>query len=234
MIKPTRIVDERDLITKYTAPWLYEPLRVLPASGVGAFVALFLLAWVTLIMVLGERGVFVGPPGAPPLAIAIGASLPLAAFFALLVLWRSFREFMLSVDLRLIAGMQAWRWAGMGFLLLYAYKVLPAAFALTAGLGDMVIGATAPWIILALVRQPGFAAGNRFVGWNLLGIADLLTGVSIAVVSAIFGTEAPGQSSVAPLSTLPLVLVPEFIVPFFLMLHAVALMQSRQLRKIGA
>jgi len=37
--------------------------------------------------------------------------------------------------------MQAWRWAGLGFLDLYAYKVLPAVFALPR-LGDMAIGVT--------------------------------------------------------------------------------------------
>jgi hypothetical protein len=81
-------------------------------------------------------------------------------FFASLRFSQSLREFVLSLDLRLIAGMQAWRWAGLGFLSLYAQRVLPAVFALPAGLGDMAIGVTAPWIILALVRQPGFAAGG--------------------------------------------------------------------------
>ena len=79
---------------------------------------------------------------------------PSALFFALLRLSQSFRAFVLSLDLRLIAGMQAWRWAGLGFLSLYAHNVLPAVFALPAGLGDMAIGATAPWIILKLVREP--------------------------------------------------------------------------------
>jgi hypothetical protein len=149
-------------------------------------------------------------------------------FFALLRLSQSFREFVLSLDLRLIAGMQAWRWAGLGFIFLYAYKVLPAVFALTAGLGDMAIGVTAPWIILALVRQPGFAAGSTFIRWNVLGILDLLIAVSIGTVSAIFATGAPGEISTAPMATLPLLLIPAFLVPFFLMLHTAALMQSRQ------
>jgi hypothetical protein len=50
----------------------------------------------------------------------------------------------LSLDIRLIVGMQAWRWAGLDFLSLYVHKVLPAVFALPAGLGDMAIGVTAP------------------------------------------------------------------------------------------
>ena len=192
-------------------------------------VAIGLAVWLTLILSLGAVGAFVAPPGTPPLPIAIGVAAPLMLFFAWLRLSQSFREFALSLDLRLIAGMQAWRWAGLGFLSLYAYKVLPAVFALPAGLGDMAIGVTAPWIILALVRQPGFAARSAFIRWNVLGILDLLIAVSIGTVSALFATGAPGEISTAPMATLPLLLIPAFLVPLFLMLHTATLMQSRQL-----
>ena len=48
-----------------------EP-RIPAVSGTGAFVAIFFLAWLALIFVLGARGVFVAPRGAPPLALLIG------------------------------------------------------------------------------------------------------------------------------------------------------------------
>jgi hypothetical protein len=198
-------------------------------GGIRPAVAIALAVWLLLVLSLGAAGAFVGPPGTPPLAIAIGIAAPLVLFFASLRLSQSFREFVLSLDLRFIAGMQAWRWAGMGFLFLYAYKVLPAVFALPAGLGDMAIGVTAPWIILALVRDPGFAARGTFVRWNVLGILDLLIAVSIGTASALFATGAPGEISTAPMATLPLLLIPAFLVPLFLMLHTAALMQSRQL-----
>ncbi|HEV7612280.1 MAG TPA: hypothetical protein VGO37_10420 [Steroidobacteraceae bacterium] len=211
---------------------------VLPQSadsqpgGRGGFrlaVASALTVWLLLVLSFGAAGAFVGPPGTPPLPIAIGVAAPLVLFFASLRLSQSFREFVLSLDLRLIVGMQAWRWAGLGFLSLYAHNVLPAVFALPAGLGDMAIGVTAPWIILALVRQPGFAASGTFIRWNVLGILDLIIAVGIGTVSAFFATGAPGEISTAPMATLPLLLIPAFLVPLFLMLHTAALMQSRQL-----
>ena len=198
-------------------------------GGVRLAVAIALTLWLLIVLSLGVAGAFVGPPGTPPLPIAVGVAGPLVLFFAWLWLSQAFREFVLSLDLRLIAGMQAWRWAGLGFLDLYAYKVLPGVFALPAGLGDMAIGVTAPWIILALARQPGFAARGAFIRWNILGILDLVIAVSIAAVSATFATGAPGEISTAPMATLPLLLIPAFFVPFFLMLHTAALMQSRQL-----
>jgi hypothetical protein len=192
-------------------------------------VAIALTVWLVLVVLLGAAGAFVGPPGTPPLPIAIGIAAPLVLFLASLRLSQSFRQFVLSLDLRLIAGMQAWRWAGLGFLSLYAHKVLPAVFAFPAGLGDMAIGVTAPWIILALIRQPGFAASGAFIRWNILGILDLIIAVSIGTVSASFATGALGEISTAPMATLPLLLTPAFLVPLFLMLHTAALMQSRQL-----
>lgn len=198
-------------------------------SGIRLSVTLILAAWFLLVVSLGAAGGFIARPGTPPLAIAIGVGAPLLLFFAGLRLSQSFREFVLSLDLRFVAGIQAWRWAGLGFLSLYAYNVLPAIFALPAGLGDMAIGFTAPWMILALVRRPDFAASTTFFRWNVLGILDLVVALSIGTLVATFSTGAPGEISTAAMATLPLLLIPVFLVPLFLMLHTAALMQRRQL-----
>ncbi|MBV8854304.1 MAG: hypothetical protein JOY91_12920, partial [Sinobacteraceae bacterium] len=70
-----------------------------------------------------------------------------------------------------------------------------------------------------------------FIRWNLLGILDLVTAVSIATVTAMLASGAAGEISTTPMATLPLLVVPAFLVPSFLMLHTVALLQSRQLRR---
>jgi hypothetical protein len=198
-------------------------------GGIRLAVAIALTAWLLLVVSLGFADAFVAPPGTPPISFALAVALPLILYFALLRLSPTFRAFVLTLDLRLIAAIQAWRWAGFGFLSLYAYKVLPAVFAFPAGLGDMAIGVTAPWIMLKLLRQPDFAAGRAFVRWNVLGILDLFIALSIGTVSSILATRAPGEISTAPMATLPLLLIPAFLVPIFLMLHTAALMQSRQL-----
>jgi hypothetical protein len=213
-----------------------QPAKARPSGGgtIRPGVAIVLAVWFLLIVSLGAAGVFVGQPGRPPVAIAIGVAAPLALFFAWLRLSPAFRDFLLALDIRLIAAMQAWRWAGLGFLSLYTHKVLPAVFALPAGLGDMAIGVAAPWMVLGLLRQPGFAARGTFIRWNILGIVDLAIAVSVGAVSTLFTTGAPGEISTAPMATLPLLLIPAFLVPFFLMLHTAALLQSRQLIRLGA
>lgn len=213
-------------MTITVAPRRAEP-RSGSLGGIGLSVVVLLGVWFLIVAALGAAGAFVGRPGTPPFLLVTAVAVPLVGFFAWLRLSANFRAFILSLDLRLVAGMQAWRWAGLGFLSLYTYKVLPAMFALPAGLGDMAIGITAPWMILALVRQPGFAASPAFVRWNVLGILDLVAALSMGALSATLATGAAGEISTAPMATLPLLLIPAFLVPLFVMLHAAALMQSR-------
>jgi hypothetical protein len=213
-----------------TAATFLQPFEARPNGrlGIRIIVAITLMVWFLLVVSLGAAGAFVGRPGTPPLPLAIGFAAPPALFFVWLRLSQTFREFVQSLDLRLIAGMQAWRWAGLGFIFLYAHRILPAVFALPAGIGDMAIGISAPWMVLALARQPGFAATRAFVRWNILGILDLLIAMSIGTGSALLATGVAGEVSTVPMATLPLLLVPAFLVPFFLILHAVALIQGRR------
>jgi len=202
----------------------------LPAvSGTGTYIAFFFLAWLALVFVLGARGAFVASPGAPPLGLLIGLVGPLTLFLIAYFTVRPLREFILSADLRLVVGIQAWRWAGFGFLTLYTYRVLPGIFAWPAGLGDMAVGITALLVLASLLRKPAFAAGKRFVAWNLLGILDLAVAVSIGALVPILAPNFYGTVTTAPMSQLPLVLIPVYLVPLFLMLHLTALFQARRL-----
>ena len=203
--------------------------KVSSVSNTGVFVGFFFLAWFALVLGLATRGVFDTPPGMPPLGLLVGLVVPLGIFLAGYRASPSLREFILSADLRLIAGLQAWRWAGFGFLTLYTYGILPGLFAWPAGLGDMAIGVTAPLVLAHLLRQPGFAASKSFVTWNLLGILDLAVAVSIGAIVPLVGPNLFGGISTEPMTRLPLVLIPTFLVPSFLMLHLTALFQSRRL-----
>ncbi len=200
-------------------------------SGTGSLVAAFLLAWLGIVVMLGSRGAFVAAQGAPPLALLIGLAAPLSLFLLGYWFFQPVREFILSADLRVIAGIQAWRWAGFGFLALYSYRVLPGIFAWPAGLGDMAIGMTAPLVLASLLRRPDFAASKRFVAWNLSGILDLTVAVSIGALVPLLAPNFYGATTTAPMTQMPLVLIPAFLVPMFLMLHLTALFQARRLSR---
>ncbi len=188
-----------------------------------------LAIWLALVFLLGAGGAFVRPPGALPLPILIGVTTPIIAFLAAFWAFGAFRDFVLAVDLRLVTGIQAWRFAGLGFLALYAHGVLPGLFAWPAGLGDIAIGATAPWVMLTLIRRPSFAASKPFVVWNLLGVLDLVVAVGTGALSSGLALAAAAEVTTAPMARLPLVLIPGYLVPLFVMLHLTALFQARRL-----
>jgi hypothetical protein len=198
-------------------------------SGTISIVAVVLAVWFAFVALIGASGAFITPPGLVPLPIAIGVTAPVIVFLGTFWISRRFREFVLNADLRLITGIQAWRAAGFGFLALYAHGVLPGLFALPAGLGDIAIGVTAPWIVLALIRRPGFAASKIFVVWNLLGILDLVVAVSTGALGSGLATGTAGEITTRPMAQLPLVLIPAYLVPTFMMLHLASLFQARRI-----
>ena len=188
--------------------------------------ALVLAVWLAAVLLLASRGFFVRPAGEAPLTLLIGFALPIISFFTALGLSRAFRGFVLEADLRLLTAVQAWRFGGLAFLAFYVHGVLPGVFAFPAGLGDMAIGATAPWIMLSLARRPDFASSRSFRVWNLLGILDLVVAVGIGGLVSALASGAPGEITTAPMAVLPLVLIPVYLVPIFVMLHVSALYQA--------
>jgi hypothetical protein len=200
-------------------------------SSVRFIVSAALALWFALVFLLGAQGAFSGRPGSPPLPIFFGFAIPLGVFFSAYIGWDAFRATVLGADLRLVAAIQGWRWAGLGFLSLYAHGILPGLFALPAGLGDMAIGVSAPWIVLGLIRQPAFVTSRRFVTWNILGIVDLVVAVSMGTICSGFIPGITGNVTTGAMAQLPLVLIPAYFVPLFIILHVTALAQARRLAR---
>ena len=81
-------------------------------SSVRSVVIVALALWFGLVFFLASQGAFVTNPGSPPLPIFLGFAIPLSLFFAAYFGWTPFRDFILGADLRFVAAMQSWRWAG--------------------------------------------------------------------------------------------------------------------------
>jgi hypothetical protein len=195
-------------------------------SSVRTVIFAALALWLGLVSYLGSQGAFAARIDSPPLPIFLGVAIPLVLFFGAYFGWGAFRAFILSADLRLVSAMQGWRWAGLGFLSLYAHGILPGLFAFPAGLGDMAVGVTAPWMVLRLIRQPSFAASRRYKIWNILGIFDFVVAVSMGTLCSGFIPGLPLNVTTSAMAQLPLLLIPAYMVPFFIMLHATALFQA--------
>jgi len=193
-----------------------------------------LAIWFALAALAGVTGaVAVGPDALfRPLALTMVG--PVLAFVALYLGSARFRDFVLGRDLRFVTLLQAWRVVGFAFLPLYFFGVLPGLFAWPAGVGDVLVGLSAPWVVFALLRDPAFAASRAFVVWNVLGLADFAVAGATAVLAsgAIPGLVAGGVTS-APMELWPLMLFPSFVVPLFAIAHLTALFQVAALRRAG-
>jgi hypothetical protein len=100
----------------------------------------------------------------------------------------------------------------------------------------MMIGVSAPWIVLRLARHPSFAASRRFVMWNILGIVDFIVAITTGVLSSGFLhgiNNLNGNVTTTAMARLPLILIPAYMVPVFTMLHLTALFQARRLARSG-
>jgi hypothetical protein len=117
------------------------------------------------------------------------------------------------------------RIVGVLFLLVMALGHLPAIFALPAGLGDVAIGLTAPFVARRLAREGDHQGAVRF---HLLGILDLVVAITIGYLAGLGPFRPLGITpSTEPLSLLPLALVATVAVPTALALHVIALRQLR-------
>jgi hypothetical protein len=126
-------------------------------------------------------------------------------------------------------GLQVYRVVGGNFLVLWAYGgAIPGVFALPAGLGDVLTG------LLALPAALYLASGGRHgrtvaIAWNFLGIADMISAVSLGTMTS------PGPLQVLAfdqpnllISSYPSVMTPAFAVPLSLILHGLSLWQLRR------
>ena len=183
-------------------------------NRIGAAVVL----WFGVALTAAATGNFHVPAGEPPLPLVVAALTPVAVFFAVYAWAPAFRAFVLGLDLRTLVIVQSWRVVGSVFLVLYAYDVLPGLFAWPAGLGDVAVGISAPFIAAILIARPAFAGERAFVIWNGLGILDFFVAF---FTGALASGVVPGLVEVtsAPLGALPLALIPGFLVPLFAILQ---------------
>jgi hypothetical protein len=142
-----------------------------------------------------------------------------------LLIWRSetTKRIIAAVPQQWLVSVQLYRALGVIFLILYAAGNLPGQFAWPAGVGDIVIGLSAPFVGLAYARAPHKAAG-LVVAWNVLGILDLVVAVGTAFMTAPSRFVTLDFQPTSDLMTiLPMVLIPVYLVPLSIVLHLASL-----------
>ena len=203
-----------------------------PAANHGPMLTL-LAGWFAFIFTLAAAGIFERPPGSPPLPTIIAVAIPILGFFFLYATQERFRRYVFSLDLRVLTIVHAWRTVGFAFVLLHMRDALPGLFAWPAGLGDIAVAITAPGILFALLKNPGFAASNRFIWWHVLGLVDFVAAVGTGVLSSgAFAALYHPTVTTSPVAEMPLVLIPAFFVPFLAITHFAAILKALKLRQV--
>jgi hypothetical protein len=187
----------------------------------GKFVAGLIAAWFVLALTASAFHVFKNPENKIGLSVAIAALVPIVVFSIWVAASEGFRRFTLSLNPRALTFIQSWRVLGALFVILEAYRALPAVFALPAGYGDMTIGFTAPLVALWLAVARHRAS---FIGWQILGITDLVMAVALGTTAQWLSPQGP---LMVPMTVLPLSLIPTFAVPLLLILHLISIAQAK-------
>ena len=200
-----------------------------PALAV--LIVLIVAAWLLAVVLGGVAGVFESGPSHPPLPILAALAVPLGLFGLAYALSARFRSFVLSLDLRMLTAAQSWRVIGGMFVFLWALDLRPALFAFPAGLGDVVVGIAAVFVLRAMIDEtPGWR--RKVLLLNLAGLLDfagaLATGIltSKSSLGLLAGENAEHWAS---MDSMPLSLIPTFAVPLWIILHLISLLQLREL-----
>jgi hypothetical protein len=187
----------------------------------GKITAGLLAVWFAAVFYASVDHLFVNKSAQFGAGVAIAAMVPMIVFSLWVARSDGFRDFALSLNPRVLTSLQVGRIVGFIFVLLEARNVLPAIFAMPAGYGDMFIGATAGFAAWKLAEP---ARRGSFIFWQVLGILDLVTAVSVGTTAGLLDPHGP---SMLPMTMLPLSLIPTFFVPLFLMLHVICIAQAR-------
>jgi hypothetical protein len=159
--------------------------------------------------------------------------LPLLVGLPLLLRSATLAAVLDAVEPSWLVGFQAFRVLGAVFLVRWASGALPGAFALPAGIGDVLVGVLA--LPVALWLRSGVRGGPTAATiWNVLGIADLALALTLGFLSSPtpFQMIALGHPN-RNIAIYPLVMIPTFAVPLSILLHALSLRQLARHRRSG-
>src|ERR1700704_6867749 len=135
-------------------------------------IAMLLVGWFSATLLLSWFEFYRGASSRVP-TIQYGVLIPIIIGVVLAWKWKMLGRVIEAVPQEWLVGVQLYRALGLIFLVLYAAGRLPGAFALPAGVGDVIVGLVAPVVGIAYARNGTNAAGAGRA-WNIFGIAHLV------------------------------------------------------------
>lgn len=192
------------------------------SSNIQIGIAGFYILYLVYVSVFSLKGVF-NVDSIPP-KVMIWAGLPLIIIlFVFIGNTRLFKTLLRSITLESLIAVHIFRVLGVFFIILYCYHLLPAKFAFSAGLGDILTAVLALPVAKMVSKRTRWATAAVYA-WNILGIMDIVNLLVIAVITGANG-------NLREMTVFPFVWFPAFAPATILFLHAAVFRKLYQLKR---
>jgi hypothetical protein len=181
----------------------------------------FYFVYLVYVSVFALKGVF--DVNSLPPKVMVWAGMPLMVIlFGFIGNTGLFKTLLRSITLESLIAVHIFRVVGVFFIILYCYHLLPAKFAFSAGLGDIITA------ILALPVAKMVSRGNPWritavYAWNIFGILDV---IDLLVIAVIIGA----NGNLREMTVFPFVWFPAFAPATILFLHTAVFRKLHQLK----
>lgn len=144
---------------------------------------------------------------------------------ALIALWRPLRRVIEAVPLSWLMGIQVYRVFGIVFLFGWLAGELPTALGPITAFNDVLVGVSAPLIVLAYAR---WRTQRLAQIWNVFGLLDFAYAITVGVLAAPHALRLLELTpDTAALGLAPLSFITLWAVPLSIFLHTASLIRLR-------
>ncbi|AYL94358.1 hypothetical protein HYN43_003175 [Mucilaginibacter celer] len=166
----------------------------------------------------------------PPMGI-ICAGLPLAILlFGVVGKTELYKDLLRAITMESLITLHVFRIIGIFFILLYIYDLLPAGFAFSAGLGDIITAVLAYPVAVIYAKGKSWRIPVVYA-WNIIGIFDVVNLLIIAVI-ILKSKLSPGEVGLREIDLFPFSYFAAFAPAVLIFLH-VAVFNKLNQRKIN-
>jgi hypothetical protein len=195
---------------------IYAGMTLDSARNIKFSILGFYIIYLAYISILSLKGVFY--TNSIPPKIIVFSTIPLAIIlFVIVGNTRLFKKLLRSITLESLITMHVFRVLGVFFIILYFYHLLPAGFAFSAGMGD-IITALLAFPVAKMVSKGKSWSIKAAYAWNIFGVLDIVILLAIAVITARNSIISGGHGE-QEMTIFPFVWFPAFAPATILFLH---------------
>ncbi|WP_121064197.1 hypothetical protein [Maribacter vaceletii] len=164
-----------------------------------------------------------------PPKIVLTTTLPLAIFVTILYNTKTCKKANVILKLEDLVKIHIFRLIGGTFIILYLYDLLPPAFALFAGIGDLITAISSIFVANAIKYNKRYANTLTLI-WNTFGLVDILITSAMAIIFTKISIDNNVQG-VEFLVEFPFCFIPAFAPPTIIFLHLLVFRKLSWLKK---